>query len=132
MSIICKIQAFMIKRVPVPVMGRSLILKVTECYSIWSQLDQNIHLSIGLVTIKAGMVVERVFDWFLVNTVAFDFKINSRGSGKQSIAVLSDLPDKRCCSRRAAMFSVMLGARKYVSFRISDLLVIEIRHRRYL
>ena len=63
----------------------------------------------GPITISRGEVAQTIYDWILVKTVAFDFKITSRSRGRRFIAVLSDIGGYRCCSIRNAMFSVFLG-----------------------
>ena len=68
------------------------------------------HLYIqGPIPISRGEVAQTIYDWILVQTVAFDFKINSRSRGRRSIAALSDIGGYRCCSIRNAMFSVFSG-----------------------
>jgi len=68
----------------------------------------------GPITISRGEVAQTIYDWTLVKTVAFDFKIKSRSRGRRSIAVLSDIGGYRCCSLRNAMFSVMIGWRRLI------------------
>ena len=63
----------------------------------------------GPIKISRGEVAQTIYDWILVQTVAFDFKIKSRSRGRRFIAVLSDIGGYRCCSIRNALFSVFSG-----------------------
>ena len=72
-----------------------------------------LHASQGPITISRGEVAQTIYDWILVKTVAFDFKITSRSRGRRSIAVLSDIGGYRCCSIGNAMFSIYLGIKLF-------------------
>ena len=63
----------------------------------------------GPITISRGELAETIYDWLLMKTVAFDFKINKISRGRRFIAVLSDLGGYRCCSIPNALFAVYSG-----------------------
>ena len=63
----------------------------------------------GPITIGRGEQAETIYDWLLVKTVAFDFKINKLSRGRRFVAVLSDLSGYRCCSIPNALFAVYTG-----------------------
>ena len=63
----------------------------------------------GPITIGRGELAQTIYDWLLVKTVAFDFKINTLRRGRRFIAVLSELGGYQCCSIPNALFSVFTG-----------------------
>ena len=73
----------------------------------------SLHALQGPIKISRGEVAQTIYDWILVKTVAFDFKITSRSRGRRSIAVLSDIGGYRCCSIGNAMFSIYLGIKLF-------------------
>ena len=68
----------------------------------------------GPIPISRGEVAQTIYDWILVKTVAFDFKIISRSRGRRFIAALSDIGGYRCCSIRNALFSVFSGNQTFI------------------
>ena len=68
---------------------------------------------LGPITIGRGEQAETIYDWLLVKTVAFDFKINKLSRGRRFVAVLSDLGGYRCCSIPNALFAVYTGIKLF-------------------
>lgn len=68
----------------------------------------------GPITIGRGELAETIYDWLLVKTVAFDFKINKISRGRRFVAVLSDLGGYRCCSIPNALFAVYSGNQTFL------------------
>ena len=57
------------------------------------------------------MLARPIYDWFLLRSLSFDFKITKvRGRKSRTVAVISDEARKRnCCNARKAILAVLIG-----------------------
>ena len=68
-------------------------------------------LSKGTLSIRTGLLARPIYDWYLLRSLSFDFKI-SKGGGRRTrtVAVISDEARKRsCCNAKKAILGVWIG-----------------------
>ena len=78
------------------------------------RVDLSCVLTDGPRSIRKGLLVRPIYDWLIVRSLSFDFKITGgsrrrRRGRTKTVAVISAESRRRCCSAKKATLGVWIG-----------------------